>query len=566
EISNNEASNYGGGVYIFRYGGTFTMEGGTISNNTATSGGGVYLDSGKTFNLTGGTVDGNTATTSGGGVYVYSKGTFNMTGGEVSNNTAASSGGGVYNEGTLSITNSTVTKNTAETYGGGIYAGNGFTISGLVDITENTVNGEANNAYLSSGKVITVDGTPDDATMVGVTTANPPTEDSYVNVTGENSGDYTEYFSSDGNYFVLNSSANQVQLAVITSGIYVQYEKISGNTWNINLVGGGTSSIIYRFLAAQLKFAIDNPDIAYTIKPVSGINLTENNGVYEFNLSNSTASGTEKAITAHSITIGTVTFAGVGDFEFGVDETYEDNEAQTAVYNSVDNNLIRTYYVPDVSGTIDSELYIDDVITDTLSLDTASLTINVMFPNAVTAQGDAYNDMKVTINGVNKTDEEIYFGTGTQGSLNADGVVIYGADADNYTGAAGYTTTVNDVYQGYAYTLVFEGAGYRTFRTTVVPASDSATVTVWNNAMDNNMVVVSTTDDAMGGDTEKVTFLAGDIVADENINLYDLSAVVSYFGKTNDTDYTSEFAKYDLDRDGKIDSKDIAMVLVSWNK
>ena len=73
----------------------------------------------------------------------------------------------------------------------------------------------------------------------------------------------------------------------------------------------------------------------------------------------------------------------------------------------------------------------------------------------------------------------------------------------------------------------------------------------------------------IGSDPSKaknVTFLAGEIVKDNNINIYDLSAVVSYFGTNNTVDASSQYAKYDLNRDGKIDSKDVAYVLVSWGK
>ncbi|MBQ4087094.1 MAG: hypothetical protein IJC78_02465, partial [Clostridia bacterium] len=46
---------------------------------------------------------------------------------------------------------------------------------------------------------------------------------------------------------------------------------------------------------------------------------------------------------------------------------------------------------------------------------------------------------------------------------------------------------------------------------------------------------------------------------------YDLSAVVSYFGETGlSATNNKDYAKYDLNRDGFIDSKDVAIVLVSW--
>jgi hypothetical protein len=85
----------------------------------------------------------------------------------------------------------------------------------------------------------------------------------------------------------------------------------------------------------------------------------------------------------------------------------------------------------------------------------------------------------------------------------------------------------------------------------------------WNNVKDNDFDV----EEGNAASAKKVTFLAGDIVKDNNINLYDLSAVVSYFGMIDLSSDPSKYkyAKYDLNRDGKIDSKDVAYVLVSWD-
>ena len=71
-------SEYGGGVYAD--GGTFTMSGGTISGNTASSyGGGVYV-CGGTFTMIGGTITGNTSYAGGGDVHM-NDGKFTMNGG-----------------------------------------------------------------------------------------------------------------------------------------------------------------------------------------------------------------------------------------------------------------------------------------------------------------------------------------------------------------------------------------------------------------------------------------------------------------------------------------------------
>ena len=157
--------------------------------------------------------------------------------------------------------------------------------------------------------------------------------------------------------------------------------------------------------------------------------------------------------------------------------------------------------------------------------------------------------MTVTISGGDLTDDVVYE-LGTDGTaLNADGK---------------YVINVNDTLtKNVAYTVKVEGAGYRTARYTV-NMKGAKTLNFWNNVKDTAINV----EEGVTTDTTKknVTFLAGDIVKDNQINIYDLSAVVSYFGTDNLVSEHPEYAKYDLNRDGKIDSKDIAYVLVSWGK
>jgi hypothetical protein len=63
EISGNTVQGgdwvYGGGVRVDK--GTFTMEGGAISGNTAGRGGGVMVESNSTFTMQGGTIYGSAA-------------------------------------------------------------------------------------------------------------------------------------------------------------------------------------------------------------------------------------------------------------------------------------------------------------------------------------------------------------------------------------------------------------------------------------------------------------------------------------------------------------------------
>ena len=95
--------------------------------------------------------------------------------------------------------------------------------------------------------------------------------------------------------------------------------------------------------------------------------------------------------------------------------------------------------------------------------------------------------------------------------------------------------------------------------------TEHKTLSFWNNVKDNEVYVEEGDTTGTKKYAKKVTFLAGDIVKDDEINIYDLSAVVSYFGEIDlDKDNKPQYAKYDLNRDGKIDSRDVAYVLVSW--
>lgn len=130
----NCAANKGGGVYFC--GDTFTMSGGSITNCKAGNGGGVDIRS-STFNLSGGTISG-CESTRGGGVYLHNpECTFTMSSGSITG-CSALAGGGVYMESdpestfTMeggSITNCMATGEGAG-YGGGVLMSNGrFTMN-----------------------------------------------------------------------------------------------------------------------------------------------------------------------------------------------------------------------------------------------------------------------------------------------------------------------------------------------------------------------------------------------------------------------------------------------------
>ncbi|MCR5317153.1 MAG: hypothetical protein K6E22_02915, partial [Treponema sp.] len=161
-ITSNSASEYGGGVYVAE-GGEFVMNNGTISGNDAVfDGGGVYNN--DKFTMNNGTISGNSATGSssaGGGV--YSNGTFTMTNGTISGNTVPDTGnglgGGVYTIGSghkFDMQGGTITGNSAGKKGSGVYVDNSstFKMSGGAKVDQ------SNDVYLISGLKITIDAPP----------------------------------------------------------------------------------------------------------------------------------------------------------------------------------------------------------------------------------------------------------------------------------------------------------------------------------------------------------------------------------------------------------------------
>ena len=331
---------------------------------------------------------------------------------------------------------------------------------------------------------------------------------------------------------------------LVANEISVEFEEVASGSedeklFNINLVA---TSNINEFASAEFTFnntskLNDGSVMPYVITPAEKMTLTNpEKGYYGFAMN-----GVNKfEISGNKITIGQVRFTGYGDIDFNV---------ASGIVNAttVLNNLVKTYTTNGaVSGDITKgDLVINTgVIDTTIAVPTRTLKVNVAFPNAVKDNAAAYQAMKVEITGVIEgKNQTVTYDLG--GNMKTDGK---------------YVVTEDRLVLNNAYTVTVSGAGYRTARYTVT-MTDSKELKFWNNVMDEEQVV------EIGKDTSavKVTYLAGDIVKDNKINIYDLSAVVSYFGTTTDRAAKDDYVKYDLNRDGVIDSKDVAYVLVSWN-
>lgn len=328
----------------------------------------------------------------------------------------------------------------------------------------------------------------------------------------------------------------------ITKNIKVEFEKVTDSEYDIVLKSTDGKKI-NGLLTADLTFALTQGTtglVNYEITPTANMSLLVNGNRYTFSFDGINA----HSATGGEIVIGKVKFNGYcSGAKFNVVDTATTNLVNTT--KAVDS--IVEYYVPGGDGTntgiLNATASIDDI---NLAQETANLTVNVSFPNAIVNQVAAYQDMKVTVSG-----------------NGANEVVKLGEDVDDVAFANDtYTVEFADkLVKGNTYTVTIEGAGYRTARYTV-SMTGAKTLNFWNNVKDTPAVI----EEGSNGTGVNTNFLAGDIVKDGQINVYDLSAVISYFGTDNLVDNHPTYAKYDLNRDGVIDSKDVAFVLVSWGK
>jgi len=366
-------------------------------------------------------------------------------------------------------------------------------------------------------------------------------------------------FEVTGNAIV---TAEEIEL------VFVENTSVQGaldnSVWDLVLKANDTETI-NRLNSADFTFVIDNANIDYELVATNNeiaINPVANStNRYEFHFKNKDNVQTD---TAQEIIIGQVRFTGYGVYEFKVDTAVDTNVVHTTTLN---DNLVNSYVVGD--GTLIVNVKdaanpdTDGVIDSAIEVATKDLTINIDFNNAVAKNAVDYQNMSVVVSGGDlKAPIEIALDNNDQAvALGANHVV----DKSNaaYAVNAGvdnkYIVTLTAALtENVAYNVTVSGAGYRTARYTVT-MTDDKTLNFWNNVMDVAQVVET----GKAASAATLNFLAGDILEDNKINIYDLSAVVSYFGETGTA--ANGYAQYDLNRDTKIDSKDVAYVLVSWN-
>ena len=140
------------------------------------------------------------------------------------------------------------------------------------------------------------------------------------------------------------------------------------------------------------------------------------------------------------------------------------------------------------------------------------------------------------------------------GTLETKGAVTYDDKS--------YTLTLTNLPAFDKYTVFVSGDGYRDAKAQF-DLNENTTVDFWSNANDSEIAQITKEGSGIVK-TESKNFLAGDIIMNGVIDLYDLSAVSSYYGKSNLTAGDKDYIQYDLNRDGKVDLDDISILLAGW--
>ncbi|MHC5937343.1 beta strand repeat-containing protein [Nostoc sp.] len=303
-ISENRASDSGGGIGVGDYGAansgiTITVSNSIISGNSALKGdgGGIYDGAGgggsydttgaiidipgltpNTLNVINSIISNNSAGADGGGIYNHSElqyeifnftsSTINVTNSIISGNSAGADGGSISNLGILILTNSTISGNTALKGGGGIYNG-GFTYPGYKS-PDSVAYGNltVSNSTISDNHASTGGGIYNHGTLLmNYSTIN----NNYA--TDYGGGIYNSSFNEFSiSYPGFNESSRYNTLGIVT----VSHSRISGNTAGTS--GGGIYNDADQDFGKMVEFIKGTDSIAtITYKGLGIVNVNHSN-------------------------------------------------------------------------------------------------------------------------------------------------------------------------------------------------------------------------------------------------------------------------------------------------
>ena len=388
KITDNHGSR-GGGVYVIN---GFYMDGGEVSNNTATgNGGGIYMEVGS-ISLSGGKVTGNRAGGDGGGVCTYAYSTdrsvVNLSGNaEISDNYAGGRGGGVYlyvynylgngNYCQLTMDSGKITGNTSVGEGGGVYAdaadGNykfrsTVNVKGGAQITGNKKGKEDNNLYLPRySEGVTIRGDLDDTADIRVTTEIKPSEGSEVTIakkSGWASGTVTVpdgAFKVDGADGTIRIGEDGSTVKLVPHTHVWTYALKSGTTDTVTAVCSGCNasggSVTIK-APAELTYSGGDKEATLDDQLTTGVTVSASDIGYRMgeSLTGSLPAGSyprNVGTYTASITLGEGTGAATASVRYAITPatiTVTPNANQSKTYGADEPEL--TY---DVSGAVNNE-------------------------------------------------------------------------------------------------------------------------------------------------------------------------------------------------------------------
>lgn len=320
-----------------------------------------------------------------------------------------------------------------------------------------------------------------------------------------------------------------------------------GTNDGLIVVTNGTQPVV-NFLGAQFTVTntadVNYDKVEYDIVPADGYVLLhdEETGMYEINVKpvNGVAPAVSENIAGEGIVIGKLVRKGTG---YGKGTITAGNIVITV--EKSDNSYKK------IAGSNFSFLY-------NIPEPTEKLNVNVGFDKLPTEiKEKAYQKMSVTLYSARLGNIAIDLG---------DDAAEYASEDGKITAAVTKVENKFSIaFKGLpafeAYTVSIKGDGYRDAKAQFV-LNEETTVNFWNNAYESGQVFIS----KVGGEETLATtnFLAGDVIMNGVIDLYDLSAVSSYFGKKGLTKDTAQYIQYDLNRDGRVDITDITMLLAGW--
>lgn len=361
----------------------------------------------------------------------------------------------------------------------------------------------------------------------------------------------------------VTKAATGATLILAERAVTDKYFDDSNNDFDIKANDGSEEGLIVvaaptapvtNFLGVQFTIS-NNADVGYDavdyeIVPADGFALLydEATGLYEINVKpvDGVRPAVSEAAAGKGIVIGKLVYnGGYGKGTISAENVMLTVEKSDNTYTelTVGSIFSFTYDIPEPSKKL-------EVIVD-LSKHYAKVD-NVK----------AYQNMKLRVYSARLGFIDFDLGTDSvaysekNGTLETTGAVTYD------TAKKTYTLTLENLPAFDKYTVFVSGDGYRDAKVQF-DLNEDTTVNFWNNANDSAIAEISKKTSGIVK-TAKKNFLAGDIIMNGVIDIYDLSAVSSYYGKSNLTAGDKDFIQYDLNRDGKVNLDDISILLAGW--